>query len=957
MIFEKSKRHLLIIGCKILFLLISFFHQVSSEGKFLSPENLKLHCNRDFFCEKYQQKFNEILETTKKYEEFKERIRFHLKDDIIEKFSMTYKLINEIKEVDIYISFKFPIHKIEFIHNKNLYITSQRMFFPYRVRTYFDPFLKEKAISVLDDFLTEKGFLNNQIEMKVINENDLLALRFVINTEKIVKVKAIEVFVEDDFWKDKIERSLYHFKDSIFDKTETKIAIDRISKEILENSHFNAKIDFNSKYDLKRQGFLLSVKLDLGNRHEFYFDGNTIFENIYLRKFLKNFVKNNLGTLNKKALINVLNKEYENVGIYKSKVEVQIYKNLASDKKTYLFKYFFNIKEGRKIKINKLDFSGSYKLGKEEILKIYKEKGSDLSRGGFLDIDYLREFSKILRTEYLKNGLAFIKIVGPKITINEENFECDVDFTIREGQLTLVENISFGNEVTSELSEKIKSKLKNQIYTPLNLTALEKDLGEVISVLQGEGYYFAKIRNKDKKIVFYENNYTSAEIKIDIDLGKMAYLNEVLVTGNLETETEVVKREVVFEKGDIIVPSKILEIKNSLLLLGIFSVVDIETYTDSTDNKKVFLNILIRVKEKDFGLFEIAPGYRTELGAKLSLKVSYNNISGKNRSATLEVQGNKRPKIEGVGADDMDKNPIWEYLFKASVSDPYFLPSFFGKKTEFSLLNSLQRKKYLPFNADIWRLSPRLSRSFGDHFTASIKYQFEYISQFDSIAEEQDGSFRIGGFTTLLSLSFLDRVTNPRKGYYGSLSFEINTPELFSVKDDFQEVNFLKVVTRNKIYFPLGPFTFASSLSLGLEKNLAGLDYRGEKFRIPGIKIFRLDGVDTIRGFSDSEINLLGGKDVSESDINEYIYFSAMKFELRYLISDAFVLATFFDAGRLFLEKISPFNLRSSVGISMKMVTPIGTLDLDFGVKTKRYPLPSGETESFGKLHLLVGQF
>ncbi len=144
---------------------------------------------------------------------------------------------------------------------------------------------------------------------------------------------------------------------------------------------------------------------------------------------------------------------------------------------------------------------------------------------------------------------------------------------------------------------------------------------------------------------------------------------------------------------------------------------------------------------------------------------------------------------------------------------------------------------------------------------------------------------------------------------------------------------------------------FAFYTALGMQKNSS--DNSG----IPSIKVFRLAGSDIIRGYSDEEMNVVNNLDVSEVDVRDTVYMSLFKIEPRYFINDNLMLGVFADGGSLFLNSFTPFDVRSSVGISLKYLTPVGSLDFDYGHKLNRGRLPDGTEESPGRLHISIGFF
>ena len=65
----------------------------------------------------------------------------------------------------------------------------------------------------------------------------------------------------------------------------------------------------------------------------------------------------------------------------------------------------------------------------------------------------------------------------------------------------------------------------------------------------------------------------------------------------------------------------------------------------------------------------------------------------------------------------------------------------------------------------------------------------------------------------------------------------------------------------------------------------------------------------------------------------------------------------FFDAGRVFVDHFKPLDLRTSAGLTFKLLTPVGSLDFDYGIKLKRNMTPTADRESFGRFHLSIGYF
>jgi outer membrane protein insertion porin family len=82
-----------------------------------------------------------------------------------------------------------------------------------------------------------------------------------------------------------------------------------------------------------------------------------------------------------------------------------------------------------------------------------------------------------------------------------------------------------------------------------------------------------------------------------------------------------------------------------------------------------------------------------------------------------------------------------------------------------------------------------------------------------------------------------------------------------------------------------------------------------------------------------------------------------IKIEPRYFLTDNAVVGFFLDGGNVQVDHYVPFELRTSVGLSFKYYTPVGSFDLAYGHKLNRQKTPDGELESSGRLHFTIGFF
>jgi outer membrane protein insertion porin family len=277
---------------------------------------------------------------------------------------------------------------------------------------------------------------------------------------------------------------------------------------------------------------------------------------------------------------------------------------------------------------------------------------------------------------------------------------------------------------------------------------------------------------------------------------------------------------------------------------------------------------------------------------------------------------------------------------------------------------SQSRRRYFSFDADIQKTSYTLGNDLTSWLKFNFTQQLETISQYDTTVDREHGHFQIGSVTPELIFDFRNNRINPTKGSYFNLSYEVASPAFLSQSNDELEINYYKLTSRNRFYIPFRNGVLALSLSAGFQKNLATqirTDSNGvteSEGYIPNIKVFRLAGMDIVRGFEDNEINrLVTGEDVSEARVDSKAYMANLKFEPRFYLSDSTMLGVFYDAGRVFVDTFNLDELRSSVGLSFKYLTPVGSLDFDYGIKLLRKKDNNGKLESPGRLHVSIGFF
>ena len=867
--------------------------------------------------------------------------------------------------IRIYIRKKPIIRKLKYLVKDNELLDVDKIAKIARLQegVYYQQNEIEDAKKRVVSWLIERGFLGVNIKVnKEVLPSSGLSLRWEVSYKSILSLGHTNIDAEDNLLVTELLRVIKKMKGKPYSRINFKLVLDEIITKLKKEGYLKAKIEFKEKnYQNKID---LNLRVLLGNRTQFSFTGNKFISRDTLVTTLKKAISDGSVIMRLNDLREIINKVYINQGIYDSKIKIYKRNGLSLNKEK-IETYFISIKEGVKYRLKNLYFKGNIAIDIKTLEELYFKKSSTLSSRGFLDEKYLTRFTSVLKSFYLKRGFIFIDISSPRIFKNDKDKTAEVTYVIKERQQSIIEKIELVG-VDDNFRLKILNSMKNKVGLSLNVIELENDLVRVLDALRASGFFYARILNlNDSNVVSYESNYTKSTIRLELETGKKVILENFIISGNKVTKNIVIEREVLLKKGDLITPESLKYIRDKINGLGLFGKVQVLPVVVNKLSKEPFnkTNLIIQVQEKKFGRGEIAPGYRTDIGAKISFTISKANLLGLNDSGTVRFQLNRRfsltqfderraseqnQKIEGIGT--------LNYTF------PYLLNT-----ADFSGNFSIQRRRFFSFDADILRISPQLTKQVTKSFGLSLKYQYEKIRQFDATEAKDRATFEIGGLTPGITLDLRDSPVSPRSGAYFGISFEFANPSFGSQNDDDLEINFSKIISRNRFYIPIGSksFVLALSAAAGLQENYAddenGVNSDGSKRTrgyIPSIKVFRLDGFDIVRGFADNEINRLNdGEDIITKRVQGKAYFANFKIEPRYYIDDTFVIGPFFDAGRIFISNFKPLDLRTSGGLTLKFLTPVGTLDFDYGVKLKRERFSGGRRETFGRFNLSIGYF
>lgn len=938
---------------RFILILLTFIYAFNSHA--INVSEVEFTCPADNNCDQLKDSLKSLRRSYNDLEHLTDTIKLFVANEGVK--SLSYKVLNDgnVYKISFVLEQKLKILDVDDIS----FSGKREIEFPSILPLRRDDFLDERRIKqtgkLIKEVAKEKGYPYTKVDIDLVKKEEGVFVKIKVNLGEPVWVKKINISSKSEFLRSKLKTMIGEFDNKPFDVQEIKAELEEARKLFLQYGYYLNEIDLKTKF-LTDNKVVLFINVRNTRSYTFFIKETSYSTSDTIKKYLSSTLIGFKREMTEENVTSTLKEYLATLGVRDSEINVKKRKILTSKEETNI-QYDINIKGGERVKITKVTFKGNTKIKDKELSELFYQNATSLVSAGIHDEKYYESFVKVLREEFIKEGYVSVFIDKPLVKYDKESQLVDVTFRIREGIQSKVTKINMLG-ISDELRAKLMPLITNKPGSAFNPLTFETEITLIQDFLKNEGYYFAKITNiNSNNLVSYFEDNSQVEINLMFDLGLKLYVGDIIIIGNNTTRKILIKRELRFKSGDLVTIKRIEQSQVALLSLGIFNSVQIQPVNSSRSKT----DILVFLREKDFGSVEIAPGIRSDLGLKIDSVVNYNNIDGMNKKITFKGSVNQRFHLNSLdNIRRRNSSSLVEYSTEINYSDNYIFHSDF----DFSTQISKARRRFFSFDADIQRFNLRLSRDFTRWFQSSIKYQIETISQFDATVDREHGHFQIGSITPAVSFDFRDRPINPTAGAFFNLSCEFANPALLSQQNDELTINYYKLISRNRFYVPMSrDVVLAMSAAFGIQENLAtGINEDGtSEGYIPNIKVFRLIGADFVRGYEDNEINLVsnGGNlaDISEVEINKRAYMANIKFEPRLMLSDTTILGLFYDAGRIFVDEFKQDELRSSVGLSFKYLTPVGTLDFDYGIKLLRKRDENGNLDSPGRLHVSIGFF
>ena len=494
-----------------------------------------------------------------------------------------------------------------------------------------------------------------------------------------------------------------------------------------------------------------------------------------------------------------------------------------------------------------------------------------------------------------------------------------ITLAIDERVQTLVSSVEIsGITVLSEQEAYEVLALKKG--APFRAYMIQSDENALSALIAEKGYPHVTVKGEAS----ISQDKASAQLNYRVIEGPYVELGQVYYTGNFRTSKEILQRELQLAPGEPFSLVKIVESERSIRNLGIFDSVRFRTI--GLKEKKEKVHLLVDIEEKKPYFIQAGGGYETNRGFYLHARAGDRNFLGTNKEVWVAGE------MSQIG-----------YRGELGIAEP----RLFGTKiaANFGLFSERREEFNQDFGTKSLGATLGLSRKWFRQVSAGLNFRFEQREQFLRDSPEDPTGFTdteefeersILVTTPSISYDTRDSFIRPRKGVFSSFSVDISKGVRNSLDD------FLRYRFDVRLYAtPLSRLTFAWLGRAGY------IDPFGAAERVADDQLFYLGGTTDVRGFDENLLRFdanwdpVGGRSAIAGSV-----------EARIDLGKNFELALFYDAGYVsdtYGESV-PDEYRSSVGLGLRYISPIGPIGFLYGFK-----LDPIEGESPGRLHFSVG--
>ena len=650
-----------------------------------------------------------------------------------------------------------------------------------------------------------------------------------------------------------------------------------------------------------------------------------IIENLEINGIKKNdlnkFLLDNISLKNKRSFNNeklqndlkIIENILKSSGYYFSKISVsELYNNELNSVQISI-----NVNLGKKAHIKNISFIGNKIFKDKQLREIIASEEHKfwkfLTKNVYINENLLNLDKRLLSNFYKNSGYYNIKINSTFVELDkDENFK--LVYNIDAGNKFFFNNfnIKVPADYNQGIFDEMQKKFNKFIDTEYSLYVIEDFLDQINDAALLKQFEFIDA-SVSEEIVGNDR----VDITINIKESKKEYVEKININGNYVTIEDVVRNSLIVDEGDPFNQILFNKSLNNIRSLGIFKTVDYKISTGSSDEFKI---IDVDVVEQPTGEIMAGAGYGTSGGTVL-LGIKEKNFLGQG----ITLNANLELTEESIKGSLDYIEPYFNFsdnsLF-ASISNTEndYLDTFGYKTNEFQLSSGTS---FEPYGKIIF--SPNLSLSYEN---------LDTNSKASNAIKKQKGTYSDIYFNYSLINDNRDNKFNPQTGNRTNFTQEL---PLYS---DVNEISNAIEFTTYKKFSRQSDIVNKISIYSKMINSFDNDVRISKRLHVPSSRL---------RGFEKGKIGPIDNNDYIGGN---YIAAFNLSTKLPNLLAEFenIDFSIFLDTANIWgidyndaLDDRS--TLRSSAGLAVNVLTPIGPLSFSFSEAFSK--ASSDKTETF----------
>ena len=518
-----------------------------------------------------------------------------------------------------------------------------------------------------------------------------------------------------------------------------------------------------------------------------------------------------------------------------------------------------------------------------------------------------------LKSFYLSRGYLEFRIESTQVAISPNKQDITITINIFEGMRLVVSEVALegyylgrDNEFKSLITIK-----PGQAYNVTDVVDTSKAFAEYFGNF---GFAFARIDQRTE----IDRQTNQVKVILHADPSRRAYVRRINIAGNERTKDEIIRREFRQMESSWYDGQRIRASRDRVDRLGFFTEVTIDTPEVPDNPDQVDINL--KVTEKPTNSLSLGVGFSSSENAFLSFGLSQDNFFGTGNSVGVQINTSQYNKIYSI-----------------HTTDPYFTED--GVSRTFNLYSKNSRPyststTYYNINSSGAGLSFGVPVAESDTVYLGLAYDSTTVSNGSNLPLAYTNYVNDPITSIPLTVGWArdsrDSMLAPNKGKFMRLNSELGL---------FGYSRYYKNSGQYQQYWPLSrKYTLAVNAELGLGGGIQGQDY-------PVFKNYYSGGLGSVRGFQQNSLQ-------TDTTYDRYSGQYSTGGSKKILLNTEFLmpfpgvgtdktlrLYTFIDAGNVYTaeESIDLSQFRSSTGLGLSWISPVGPLRLAVARPLKRF--------------------